>query len=309
MLSSTAAGLGLFVVASLAGIDPTTVEQITLLAVGSLLSVPTTAVMLWIVARYVDRRAPTDYGLRIDSLWWADFAFGLVLGAGLQTGIALVGLLAGWYLVDGTFVADGSFLSTLFLVLALFVSVGVVEELLARGWLLTNLAEGLRVVGERAAVGLAVLVSSGLFGVAHLANPGASAVSATIISLAGVFLALGYVLTGELGIPIGIHVTWNFFQGPVFGWRVSGIEMPGAVIALEPVGPEWATGGGFGPEAGLLGLVAILFGLVAIVLWVRYQDGTVGVHEAVTTPDLRHSDDLEPAEVDGPRREPSRQSR
>ena len=282
-------GIAAFAVAGSAGIDPTTFDEFTLLVIGSLLSVPATAAALWVGARYVDRRLPSDYGLRIDREWWMDLGFGLALGAGLQSGIALVGLLAGWYAVDGLFVADGSILVVLLLAVVLFVSVGVVEELLARGWLLTNLAEGLSVLGTRAAVGLAVLVSSAIFGVAHLANPGASAVSAVVISLAGVLLALGYVLTGELGIPIGIHVTWNFFQGPVFGLGVSGLELPVAVIALDPVGPGWVTGGGFGPEAGLLGFLAVVVGIAATVLWVRRREETVKLHESIVEPDLQHA--------------------
>ncbi|MDR5674140.1 Metal-dependent membrane protease, CAAX family [Halalkaliarchaeum sp. AArc-CO] len=282
-------GIAAVAVAGAAGIDPTAFDEFTILAIGSLLSVPATAAALWVGARYVDRRVPSDYGLRIDREWWVDLGFGLVLGAGLQSGIALVGLLAGWYAVDGVFVADGSILAGVVLALVLFVSVGVVEELLARGWLLTNLAEGLRALGTRAAVGFAVVVSSGIFGVAHLANPGASVASAVVISLAGVLLALGYVLTGELGIPIGIHVTWNFFQGPVFGLGVSGLELPVAVVALDPVGPDWVTGGGFGPEAGLLGFLAVVAGIAATVLWVRRRKETVDVHESIVEPGLRHA--------------------
>ena len=284
-------GIAAFAVGGAAGMDPTAFDEFTLLVIGSLFSVPATAAALWVGARYVDRRLPSDYGLGIDREWWVDLGFGLVLGAGLQSGIALVGLLAGWYAVDGLFVADGSIIVGLALAVVLFVSVGVVEELLARGWLLTNLAEGLRALGTRAAVGFAVAVSSGIFGVAHLANPGASAASAVVISLAGVLLALGYVLTGELGIPIGIHVTWNFFQGPVFGLGVSGLELPVAVIALDPVGPDWVTGGGFGPEAGLLGFLAVAAGIAATVLWVRRRKETVGVHGSIVEPDLRHDAD------------------
>ncbi|AUX09968.1 CAAX amino terminal protease family [Halalkaliarchaeum desulfuricum] len=280
--------LAVFAVAASAGIDPTAFGEFTLLVVGSLLSVPATGVTLWMVARYVDRRFLTDYGLRVDREWWLDFGFGLGLGAVLQSGIALVGLLAGWYTVEALFVADGSFLVGLALAGVLFLSVGIVEELLARGWLLTNLAEGLGRFGTRTAVGLAVFVSSSLFGIAHLANPGASAVSAVVISLAGVFLALGYVLTGELGIPIGVHVTWNFFQGPVFGLGVSGIQLPVALVALEPAGPGWATGGGFGPEAGLLGLLAVVVGTVATISWVRRRHGTAEIHRLIVEPQLRH---------------------
>lgn len=254
----------------------------------TLATAPVVIAGLWVVARFVDRRRFTDYGLRVDRRWLADLGFGLALGAALQTAVFLFGWSVGWFRVTGVFVAEGSFLLTMGGLLALFVAVGVYEELLARGWLLTNLAEGLRFVGERGAVSGAVLVSSVVFGVLHLGNPGASVLSAAVISAAGVFLALGYVLTGELAIPIGVHVTWNFFQGPVFGLGVSGISMPASVIATEPVGPEIATGGAFGPEAGALGIVAIAVGIVATVLWVWLLDGRVSVHPRLVVPQLRH---------------------
>lgn len=245
-----------------------------------------TLVAVPILARVLDRRTLGDYGLRIDREWWVDCGFGLALGAALQTGIFLVGWLAGWYRVTDTLVADGSFLVAFGTLLGFFLVVGVYEEVLARGWLLTNLAEGLRFGGERAAVAVAVAVSSLLFGLLHAGNPDASAVSVGIISLAGVFLALGYVLTGELAIPVGIHVTWNLFQGPVYGLGVSGLGLGTAVVGTEPVGPAWVTGGGFGPEAGLLGFLAVLVGCGAVVWWCRRYRDARGIHPSVTTPEL-----------------------
>lgn len=242
---------------------------------------------LGVVARYVDRRRVTDYGLGIDRRWWVDCAFGLALGAALQTGIFLVGWAVGWFRVTGLFVADASFLPAFAGLAALFLAVGIYEELLVRGWLLTNLSEGLRFAGEGVAVGAAVLLTSGLFGALHATNPGASPLSTATISLAGVVLAAGYVLTGELAIPIGVHVTWNFFMGPVYGLGVSGIDVPASIVDSEPAGPDLVTGGAFGPEAGLLGAVALVLGATAIVWWVRRRDDAVRIHPRLTSPDLR----------------------
>lgn len=242
---------------------------------------------LWFVARYVDRRRLTDYGFRRDTCWLSDLGFGLFLGAALPTLIFFVGLAADWYRVTGFFVSEEAFVFAFVLVLVLFLYVGVYEEVLLRGWLLTNTAEGLGFVGERTAVVAAVLLSSSLFGVLHLPNPGASFASAAIITLAGAFLALGYVLTGELWIPIGVHITWNFFNGSVYGFGVSGLQLPVSLVGTEAVGPAYATGGEFGPEAGLLGLLGIGVGSAAILVWVRLRGGDVEPNERVTKPDLR----------------------
>ncbi|GAB3420821.1 hypothetical protein GCM10027435_24020 [Haloparvum alkalitolerans] len=256
------------------------------LALTGVVSLLATVGGLALAARFVDRRRWTDYGLRIDRAWWVDFGFGLALGAGLQTGIFLVGWGAGWYVPTGTFVSEGSFVAGFAVVLFLFLSVGIYEELISRGWLLTNVAEGLRFAGDRTAVVVATVASSAVFGVLHATNPGATALSTAIIGLAGVFLALGYVLTGELAIPIGVHVTWNLVQGGVYGFGVSGLGVPATVVETRVTGPELVTGGSFGPEAGLLGLAGILVGSAATAWWVRYRTGAVRVHPSITEPDL-----------------------
>ncbi|GAB6879570.1 hypothetical protein JCM17823_18440 [Halorubrum gandharaense] len=238
------------------------------------------------VARYVDRRRPADYGFRLDRDWWVDCGFGLALGVALQAAIFLVGWAAGWYTVTDTFVAGGSFLLGFAGLLALFLVVGVYEEALARGWLLTNVAEGLRFAGERAAVVGALVASSVLFGLLHAANPGITPFSLAVITLAGVMLAAGYLLTGELAIPIGLHVTWNLAQGAVFGHGVSGLGVETSVLAVESTGPAAWTGGAFGPEGGYLGLLAVVAGTLAVVGWCRLRGADEWVHPAITTPEL-----------------------
>ncbi|QLG28303.1 CPBP family intramembrane metalloprotease [Halorarum halophilum] len=242
----------------------------------------TLAVLL--VARFVDRRRLSDLGLRRERGWLADLGFGLVLGVGLQALVAVVGLAAGWYRLAGVLVGPPIGLLT---TLALFVGVGVYEELLIRGYLLTNLGEWFgRHAGSIRAAALALLASSGVFGAAHLANPGSTAVSTLGITFAGVFLGLGYLLTGRLSLPIGVHISWNYAQGSVFGFPVSGLNVESSLLALEPTGPRVVTGGSFGPEAGLLGTLALCVGIAATVLWVRWRGGR-GLDGRVLTLDRR----------------------
>jgi len=162
-----------------------------------------------------------------------------------------------------------------------FLFVGYYEELLVRGYLLRNLAEGLGLgtISTRWALLLAWLFTSALFGFLHAGNPNASAVSSANIGLAGLFLGLGILLTGELAIPIGLHIAWNFFQGNVFGFPVSGTRVSDATLfAIQQRGPAQWTGGAFGPEAGLIGLVAIAIGSGLILLWVRWRTGRIAIH-------------------------------
>ncbi|MFB6207604.1 MAG: lysostaphin resistance A-like protein [Haloglomus sp.] len=238
-----------------------------------------------------DRRRLSDFGFRVDRSWWADCAFGVALGLALMLGVFLLGVAAGWVRIVGiAYAASGfSLLGTAAGSLVVFVAVSVAEELAVRGYLLTNLAEGLRVgpVTGRAALGLAVLLTSGLFGLLHAGNPNATLVSTATIALAGVFLAAGYALTGELALPLGLHFSWNYAQGVLFGFPVSGIQLGVAVVRTRETGPDLVTGGRFGPEAGLLGVAAILVGVAAIAWWARARTGRLALAETVWTPELR----------------------
>lgn len=240
-----------------------------------------------LAGRFLDRRYFSDFGFHLDRSWWFDLGFGLGLGMALMTLVFATGVAVGWFRVTGFLVGE-TLVGSLLTLVVLFLLVGVYEELFARGYLLTNVAEGLvGYVGERGAVAVAVALSSSVFGLLHASNPSASLTSTVTITLAGVMLALGYVLTDELAIPIGLHITWNLFQGGVYGFPVSGLGVNATLVATREQGPDLVTGGSFGPEAGLLGVAAMVVGSLAIVGWVRWRYGHVGVHPGVTTPELR----------------------
>jgi hypothetical protein len=287
------AGIGLLVQLLLlpAFVPGVAVEDVALVAGLTVVTGGVSVVACAVVGRVVDRRRFSDFGFGLDRDWWLDLGFGFALGAALMTLVFGVELALGWLVVTGTFAPQGSFVSAFLAVVTLFVVVGVQEELLARGYLLTNLCEGLvGTLGSRGATAVAVLVSSAVFGGLHLGNPNATVVSTLSISLAGVMLAAGYVLTDELAIPIGLHISWNLFQGGVYGFPVSGLGIDAAVIAVSQRGPERWTGGAFGPEAGLLGIAAILLGTLATVGYVRVRYRVLAIHPSLTVPDLRWRD-------------------
>ncbi|MCA1688735.1 MAG: CPBP family intramembrane metalloprotease [Actinobacteria bacterium] len=254
---------------------------------GSLASLLSACFSLWLAGRFLDRRPFADFGFHFGGGWWLDFLFGMALGALLMTAIFLVELGSGWVTVAGSFetVEPGTFFAlAILLPTTVYVCVGIYEELLSRGYQLRNAAEGLNypAVGPRGAVLLAWVLSSIFFGALHAANPNATAVSTLNIAMAGLMLGFGYVLTGELATPIGLHITWNFFQGSVFGFPVSGLGPVGATfLSTEQGGPTLWTGGPFGPEAGLLGPAAMILGGLLIALWVRLRSGKLAVHTPI----------------------------
>lgn len=245
-------------------------------------------VSVWLAGRFLDRRRFADFGFHVDRDWWADFGFGLFLGFFLMLAIFLVELAAGWVTVKGTFIthANLTFPIALLMPLLTFLGVGFYEELFSRGYQLQNIAEGLNggALGPHVALMIATLISSAVFSVLHAGNPHADTISTLNIFVAGVMLAIGYLLTGELAIPIGLHITWNFFQGNMFGFPVSGMSPAVTIIAISQGGPDLWTGGDFGPEAGLLGLGAMGVGALLTVLWVYWQRGEATLQDNIAQP-------------------------
>jgi membrane protease YdiL (CAAX protease family) len=289
--------------ALLGGFRATEWGTVGLLAAGVVISAPVALLTVYLAGRYLDRRTFRDFGLAIDRTWWTELGFGLGLGAALMTGIFLVELGMGWIEITGLFQSDPvntanlSFLPWFLLALITIPLAAFGEELLVRGYVLKNLAEGFDGVGplgRTAAVSLAVVLSSVLFGLKHVTNPNASGISTTSVALAGILLALGFVLTRSMAIPFGLHISWNFFQGLVYGFPISGSGFAVSMVRITQGGPETVTGGAFGPEAGLIGVAAILLGMLAIVAWVRVRYGHVRIAPTFTMPALR-SDEPEPA--------------
>jgi membrane protease YdiL (CAAX protease family) len=245
---------------------------------------------VWLATRFLDKRRFSDTGIHMKRGWWIDLGFGLLLGALLMTIIFLVEFAAGWITIDETFYTADSgqpFIVAILLPVLLFLIVGIVEELMFRGYLLLNLAEGfnLRFISSRGALILSWLLTSAFFGIVHAIQPNSTVVSSIYIALAAVWFGLAYVLTGSIAIPIGAHITWNFFQGHVFGFPVSGgRDFSTTFFATEQGGPEVWTGGAFGPEAGLLGLFAFVLGALLVAVWIRIRYRRLALLAAIADP-------------------------
>ena len=111
-----------------------------------------------------------------------------------------------------------------------------------------------------------VVLSSTVFSLLHIFNDGANWASVAGIFFAGVLFAYAYIRTKQLWLPIGMHIGWNFFEGVVFGFPVSGLDTY-ALTRITVQGPEIWTGGVFGPEAGLIVLPSLVLGAVLIYLY------------------------------------------
>jgi hypothetical protein len=214
----------------------------------------------WIARRALDRRSFLSLGLRLDRHTLPDLVVGFLIAGPTMGLIFLFEWLMGWVRVDGWAWQGGAWLSTLvglLSALVLWTSVAIQEEVLSRGYHLQNLADGLNLPWG-------LFLSSAIFGGLHLANPNATWLAALGVLAAGYFLAFGWLRTRQLWLSIGLHIGWNFFEGTVFGFPVSG--MGGFnLLHQTAAGPALVTGGAFGPEAGLVVLLALGFG--AVLLW------------------------------------------
>jgi len=247
----------------------------------------------WLMARFVDRRTYVDFGFHLDRKWWLDFGFGLTLGAFMITGVFLSMRAVGWLTITKTATTNLElpFSLAFFLKVITFTIVAINEELTFRGYQLKNLAEGFtsKNINPQSAIILAFLFSSALFGLAHVASPNSTIVSTLNIILAGLVIGLPYLLTGELGLSIGLHLTWNLFQGTVYGFTVSGNSPTTHLFSIQQNGPNLWTGGAFGPEGGLMVLVWTIVGCGLTLLWIKWLRKHVTLYVPLAIYAARHN--------------------
>jgi uncharacterized protein len=179
--------------------------------------------------------------------------FGVVAGTVLYSFIILVAAIAGWYAVESTSFDAVSLLGSF----ALLMFAAAFEEILFRGVLFQTLESALGTTWALALSGL-------LFGVLHLGNTNATIVGALAVGLAGIALGAVFAWTRDLWLLTGIHVMWNFMQGPIFGVAVSGNSF---ASLIKPViqGLEVFTGGAFGFESGAITIALCIISTVWLV--------------------------------------------
>jgi membrane protease YdiL (CAAX protease family) len=225
----------------------------------------------YITRKYIDKESFISLGLRLDKMAVLDIFSGVINSAIIMTGIYFTMLLTGliectgfsWWTDSSS--PDVSFsLAVVPIILAVFWELVVVawwEELVFRGIILQNMIKGLGLVW-------AVIISSILFGLVHAGNPDATLMSTLMIAFITTQLIYAYLKTGQLWLPIGFHLGWNFFQASVFGFASSGQASP-TMITQNPVGPDWLSGGAFGAEGSILVIPFTIASVYLIHWWVK----------------------------------------
>ncbi len=219
-----------------------------------------------IARRFFDKKTLLSFGLRLDTRAVKDWLFGFFLSAIMVAVVFLVQLWTGLLSYEGINPAFGTgafMLDFLLMFITYCILVAWWEELVFRGYLLQNMMDGMGKLW-------AVIISCLFYGLIHSTNPNAGILSSAIIVLFGYLRLYGYLETSQLWLSMGMHAAWNFFQGPVFGFAASGFKTR-TILVHSPNGPDWLTGGNFGPEGSLITVPVVVLALAAMYWWSRDQ--------------------------------------
>jgi uncharacterized protein len=220
--------------------------------VGYLMQVAGLLVATWVMLRWVDRRGWHTVGLGREAARPRLLAEGWVLG---MLAIALPSLLlaaVGWMRFRQA--ADGSWWGAALAGTAMLAPAALLEELMMRGYAFDVLR---RVWGPAATLALTSVV----FGLLHTMNPGATALSIALVTLAGFFLGGVVLVTGSVWAAWAAHLAWNWTMAVLLHTAVSGLPLATPDYVLADAGPDWATGGPWGPEGGAGGALGMIGGV------------------------------------------------
>jgi membrane protease YdiL (CAAX protease family) len=214
------------------------------------------ALFTWVIRKFVDKQSFASLGFYLKG--YVNEA-GLGLFAAL--GILGVGSLLLVFTGNIAFISANADPGALLLELGIMLIVAFVEELIFRGYLLNNLMQSMN-------KWVALVITSVLFAIFHLSNPDVTVFAIINIVLAGVLIGINYIFTKNLWFGICFHFAWNYFQGPVLGYEVSGLKLS-SLLQQAILGPEFLTGGNFGFEGSLL--CPLLFALFIIIFSVAFS--------------------------------------
>jgi membrane protease YdiL (CAAX protease family) len=242
--------------------------------VDAVLLLTTVLFVTWVIVRFVNRKPLAAIGLWFHPRALRELGMGLLVGFLMMSGIFIVLLALGYAQAGWLGRSYGEILFTLVYAVAFFSIAAASEEVLFRGYVFQTLSQGITVLP-------AILIMSSVFGIGHMNNPNANALSTANVVLAGIWLSLAYQKTRSLWLPFGLHMAWNFTQTTVYGFPTSGItfsehQLWNATVA----GPEWITGGPFGPEGSVLATLALILGT-----WYILKSGYLAAPEGIITLD------------------------
>jgi membrane protease YdiL (CAAX protease family) len=226
--------------------------------VSQLLHFALTVIVVWGMRRFIDRRSFVSLGLTLRG-YGSHLVQGMAWGVGLIVFGFVVLQATGALVIDPEHETIGPLMFLAYL--GILIVVAVNEELVIRGYVLDNLMASMN-------RWVALFVSALIFTAFHIFNANISLLPLVNLVLAGMVLGVYYIHRRNLWFSIGMHLTWNLFQGPVFGFEVSGLQTP-SVIGQTVSGSDLLTGGDFGLEGSILTTVFLVVATIVIHLQFR----------------------------------------
>lgn len=209
----------------------------------------------WILIARLDGRPIGALGFALTPAVPREIGAGFAIGGGLLLGVVMLLALTrsvGWYGDEGT---PGAFVAMFAGSLLFFAVAAAWEEALFRGYPFQVLVEGI-------GAWPAILLSGAIFALAHAQNPQVTALALGNIFLASVLLSIAYLRTRSLWFATALHAGWNWTMAFLLDLPVSGLtafDTPGYNGVSR--GPDWWSGGEFGPEAGIAATAVLAFGI------------------------------------------------
>lgn len=220
------------------------------------------SLLVFFRVKVIEKRSFSSIGFNKNN-WLKKYSLGFLIGLAMMSIIVLILFPFGYITVEKNPIQPVgiSAIASVLVILLGWIIQGATEEIVTRGWLLN-------VLSTKYNIGVGLLISSTLFGLMHLTNPNVNYIAVINIILVGLFYGLYVIKTNDLWAVCGMHSAWNFAQGNIFGFKVSGLDVSvGSLIDLNLVGSNFVTGGIFGPEAGITATF-ILLASIGILLFI-----------------------------------------
>ncbi|MFR6247546.1 MAG: CPBP family intramembrane glutamic endopeptidase [Romboutsia timonensis] len=220
------------------------------------------SLLVFFRVKVIEKRSFSSIGFNKNN-WLKKYSLGFLIGLAMMSIIVLILFPFGYITVEKNPIqpVGVSAIASVLVILFGWIIQGATEEIVTRGWLLN-------VLSTKYNIGVGLLISSTLFGLMHLTNPNVNYIAVINIILVGLFYGLYVIKTNDLWAVCGMHSAWNFAQGNIFGFKVSGLDVSvGSLIDLNLVGSDFVTGGIFGPEAGITATF-ILLASIGILLFI-----------------------------------------
>lgn len=217
-----------------------------------------TALILYLFIRFRYKEKFTDLGFQ--HFHPMDIWLGLTIGFTIMS----LGFLVLIFTKQIKIVDFNWNLNEFLLAISTYILVAFTEELLIRGYVLGNLLKCMNKY-------LALLISSIIFSLMHAGNPNIDILSYSNLFLAGILLGVSYLFTKNLWFPIALHFSWNFFQGTIFGFNVSGFNGY-SILNQYKYENNYINGGLFGFEGSIISIFALLLAIIIVfIIYKKHQ--------------------------------------